>query len=262
MTTIVKHRSPRLRPVGPGNSVDEICDALREAIVARKVDAGAFLREEDLAEEFGVSRTPIREALVRLETEQLVARVPRRGTIVRGVDTHEMDEIYMIRILVDGLAARLAAAKRTPVDVARLRWINSQMRAAAERKELDQVVERNIEFHEALCEVAGNRLLTMFIEQVHHWVRRSELNPFAYPNRGQRGADEHEAIVEAIAAGDGARAETLIREHMQRAHDIRSRLLAAGTGRSTETKNLGSGTHKAEGVPSRRRPRPKQLSRR
>jgi len=246
----------QIRPdPGQSNTVEAIYAALRKAIVSSEIGAGAFLREEMLAERFGVSRTPIREVLVRLETEQLVARVPRRGIVVRGIDSHELDEVYMIRMLVDGLAARLAAAKRTPVDVARLRWINSQMRAAAERGEIDLVVERNIEFHEALCQVAANRLLTMFMAHVHSWVRRAEQNPFAYPNRGQQGADEHEAIVEAIAAGDAERAEALIRDHMQTSHDIRARLLAAEAAKPAATVRGGGRAGKAGKAQTGRRSR-------
>ena len=93
---------------------------------------GERLNEEPLAAQFGVSRTPIRESLQRLETDQLVRRVPYRGVIVRGIDPQQVTEFYMLRVAVDGIASRLAAQKRTPVDVANLRWINSKMNAADE----------------------------------------------------------------------------------------------------------------------------------
>ena len=210
------------------NSVEAIYSALREAIISGEVEPGNLLHEEALAEQFHVSRTPIREVLVRLEAEQFVERVPRRGMVVRGMDSMELEEVFMIRMAVDGLAARFAASKRTPVDVAKLRWINSQMRSAAKSGDISAVAELNMSFHEALCEIAANRMLMMFMGQVHSWVRRSPTNPFAYPNRGLDGADEHDDIIDAIEAGDAKRAQSLIQAHMETSRKVRAALVAAG----------------------------------
>lgn len=210
------------------STADSVHATLREAIVSGVMRPGDRLSEEPLAEQLGVSRTPVREAVLRLETEQLVVRIPRRGLVVRGIESHEMTEIYMMRVAIDGLAANLAAQKATPVGVAKLRWLNTQMKQAAETGGVDLISECNIAFHEAVCEIAGNRMLAGFVDQVHGWVRRCEPNPFAHAGRGREGAGEHDRIVDAIEAGDGARAEALTRDHMRRSHDIRLKLLAGG----------------------------------
>lgn len=186
---------------------------------------GDRLNEESLAALFGVSRTPVRESLQRLETSQLVRRIPYRGVVVSSINPQQVTEFYMLRVAVDGMAAGLAARKRTPVDVANLRWLNSKMKEAAGAKDIDAVIEININFHEAVGKIANNPLLLNFIEQIHSWVRRADHNPFSIPGRPESGASEHDRIIDAIEAADADLAERLTREHMQGSHDRRLQLL-------------------------------------
>ncbi len=204
---------------------DAAYETLRAGIVSGTLQPGDRLNEEPLAMQFGVSRTPIRESLRRLEAEQLVRRAPHRGLVVCDVDSQQITEFYMFRVALDGAAAALAAKKRTPVDVAKLRWLNSKMKDAAASGDIAAITESNMAFHEAICDVAGNPMLESFIAQVHAWVRRADHNPFTFPGRPQSGAAEHEQIIVAIERGDAESAERLTREHMQRSHDLRLALL-------------------------------------
>lgn len=206
-------------------AADAVYIQLREEILSGALKSGERLNEEPLAAQFGVSRTPVRELLQRLEKEQLVERMPYRGVVVRGVDSQEVTEFYRLRIAIDGIASALAASKRTPVDVANLRWLNVKMRDAASVGNVKGVTEANIEFHEAVCRIADNPLLLSFVEQIHSWVRRADHNPFFIPGRPEEGATQHDRIIEAIEAGDGGLAERLTREHMQSSHDLRLHLL-------------------------------------
>ena len=210
-----------------GKAADVVYAALRDGIVSGSLRAGERLNEESLAARFGVSRTPIRECLQRLETSQLVRRVPYRGVIVRGIDPQQVTEFYMLRVALDGAAARLAAQKRTPVDVANLRWINSKMHDAARSDvvDVDKVTEININFHEAVAKIADNHLLLNFIEHIHAWVRRADHNPFEVPGRPESGAAEHDRIIEAIEAGNAELSESLTQEHMRGSYDRRLHLL-------------------------------------
>src|ERR1700716_1355336 len=106
---------------------DAVYATLRDAIIEGVIEPQERLSEELLAQRFAVSRTPIREALLRLEAEQLVSRNARRGFIVRKITVAEVFEIYAVREVLDGLAARLAAVQASPPDIARLRWINEQL---------------------------------------------------------------------------------------------------------------------------------------
>jgi|SRR6185437_85448 len=208
-----------------GKAAEAVYASLRDGIVSGALRAGERLNEESLAARFGVSRTPVRESLHRLEADQFVRRVPYRGVVVCGISPQQVTEFYMLRVAVDGIAAGLAAKKRTPVDVANLRWLNSKMKDAAAAKNVDAVIETNINFHEAVGKIADNHLLLTFIEQIHAWVRRADHNPFSIPGRPENGASEHDSIIDAVEAGDADRAERLTREHMQGSHDLRLQLL-------------------------------------
>lgn len=214
-----------------GKAADAVYATLRSGIVSGALPEGERLNEEPLAAHFGVSRTPVRESLQRLEVEQLVRRLPYRGVVVCGISQQQVTEFYMLRVAVDGIASALAARKRTPVDVANLRWLNTKMRDAARGVDIAAVTQANIEFHEAVCRIADNAMLLNFVEQIHTWVRRADHNPFLVPGRPETGASEHDRIIQAIEAGDAERAESLTRQHMQTSHDLRLQLLS-----HTETK--------------------------
>ncbi|MCC7483436.1 MAG: GntR family transcriptional regulator [Burkholderiales bacterium] len=206
-------------------TADVVYATLRTAISSGVLPEGEQLKEEPLAKALGVSRTPVRESLQRLAVEQFVLRVPSRGVVVCRITSRQITEFYMLRVAVDGIASALAARKRTPVDVARLRWLNARMREAARSGDVAGVTQVNIEFHEAVCRIADNSLLLSFVEQIHVWVRRADYNPFTIPGRPGQGATEHDRIIDAIEAGDHDLAEVLTRQHMQASHALRLRLL-------------------------------------
>jgi DNA-binding GntR family transcriptional regulator len=215
------------RPLERSAAADGVYEALREAIVAKRLLPGDRLAEEQLAKQFGVSRTPVREALLRLEAEQFAARVARRGLVVRPIPEREVLEVYAVRAALDGLAASLAAEQATPPDRARLRWINEQIREAAGRSDFARMAELNIELHEALCDAAHNGMLLLFMRQIHDWVRRfgEADTTFSRPGRAAEANAEHDDIIGAIEAGDADRAGRLAREHMNRAREARIAML-------------------------------------
>jgi DNA-binding GntR family transcriptional regulator len=215
------------RPLERSAAADGVYEALREAIVGKRLLPGDRLAEEQLAKQFGVSRTPVREALLRLEAEQFATRVARRGLVVRPIPEREVLEVYAVRAALDGLAASLAAEQATPPDRARLRWINQQIADAAGRSDFPRMAELNIELHEALCDAAHNGMLLLFTRQIHDWVRRfgEADTTFSRPGRAAEATAEHEQIIDAIEAGDAERAGALAREHMNRAREARIAML-------------------------------------
>ncbi|HEY8476277.1 MAG TPA: GntR family transcriptional regulator, partial [Chloroflexota bacterium] len=208
-------------------AADAVYLALREAIVTGQLRPGDRLAEEQLARRFGVSRTPVREAILRLEAEHFARRLPRRGLVVRPILEKEVLEVYAVRAVLDGLAAALAAKEASPPDVARLRWINQQLAEAAERQEFRAMAALNIQFHEAICEAAHNGMLLHFVRQIHDWVRRFESTTLAHPGRAEAAIAEHERLLQAIEAGDAELAERLAREHMSNALQVRVAMLRA-----------------------------------
>lgn len=187
---------------------------------------GDRLAEVQLARQFDVSRTPVRQAIFRLEAERFAERHEQRGLIVRRIPAHEVEEVYTVRAMLDGLAARLAATAARPADHARLRWLNDRLAEAAVRTDYPALAELNIQFHEALCEAAQNSMLLHFVRQLHDWVRRFGATTFAVPGRAQLALAEHLLIIEAIEAGSPDDAEHRARAHMASAHQARGVLLA------------------------------------
>jgi DNA-binding GntR family transcriptional regulator len=208
-------------------AADAVYDALREAIVDKRLLAGDRLAEEQLARQFGVSRTPVREALLRLETERFAARVARRGLVVRPIPESEVLEVYAVRAALDGLSASLAAEHATPPDRAQLRWLHQQIADAAASSNFATMANLNIQFHEAICAAAHNGMLMLFMQQIHDWVRRfgEADTTFSRPGRASEATAEHEELITAIETGDAARAGQLAREHMNRAREARIAML-------------------------------------
>jgi DNA-binding GntR family transcriptional regulator len=199
--------------------------ALREAILARVLPSGERLAEPQLAALFKRSRTPVREAILRLEWEHLAERSARRGFVVGGISREEILEVYAVREVIDGLAARLAAQACLPTELDHLTWLQRRLRKAAEQHDYRLMIELNIEFHEAIARGSRNVLLLQFMRQIHDWVRRFKDTTVSYGGRGTDAAEEHDALLEAIAKRDPDAAERIAREHMARARQVRVMML-------------------------------------
>jgi DNA-binding GntR family transcriptional regulator len=211
-------------PLEIASVVDQVYVAIRDRITNGSLARGARVHQEDLAEELGVSRTPVREALRRLAAEGLVEMRTNRGARVADVRQVDMRAAYEARLLVEPGAARLAAQRglSAPRETMR-RALASQRRAIPN---VPRSFEANREFHIALVAASGNEFLLQFVERL--WVAR--IGEVIYerqresPERMELDADEHEEILLAIEAGNGRRAESLTRKHladaMKRSSDI------------------------------------------
>ncbi len=196
--------------------VDRVYDALRERIIEGALAGGVRLRQESLADELGVSRTPLREALRRLESEGLVELETNRGARVVEVTVADMLASYEARLLLEPPAAARAATTRSLADQMRMRAAIAAHRSASTTTAL---FEANRSFHVALVEASGNAILGRIAALL--WATR--LGSAVYqrqrmtPLEAARDADEHEAISDAVDAGDSGAAELLTREHIARA---------------------------------------------
>jgi DNA-binding GntR family transcriptional regulator len=196
------------------NAADSVYHTLRGAIVEGQLDPGDSLIEWHVARQFGTSRTPVREALLRLEAEGLAFRVPRRGLVVRRISEHEVLEVYAVRLELEGLAAREAAREARPSDIAQLRWVNQRLGEAIKRGDTANVPSLTNEFHQSIASAARNTMLRRFIMQAQDWTRRVGTSTVALPGRRGAAVKEHERIIDAIAARDAERAEKLARAHI------------------------------------------------
>lgn len=209
-----------------GATSDMVYAVLHEAILSGVLLPGQRLAEESFAALFNVSRTPVREAFVRLETTGLAHRVPRRGLIVGKITPQEIVDVYVVRETMDGLAAYLAAQFATPGDVAHLASINAEFASAAERGDAKEMARLNLEFHTAIAASARNSLLVQFLENIHHLVRRFPGTTFQHPGRAAEAIEEHEQLIAAIRSRDADRARRIASESMAKAREIRIAMLA------------------------------------
>jgi DNA-binding GntR family transcriptional regulator len=188
-----------------------VVDELRELIVNQQLEPGQRIVERQLSERFEVSRIPLREALLQLESEGLVTIVPRRGTFVASFSLKEMEDFFDIREALEPVAARLAAQRATPADLARLRTHLSAAEKAVARGAEDAIARSNAAFHQEIVEAAGNSLLSSLMRPLSLRLRWQ----FRLAHDLELGlmCREHAALFESISEHDSARAATLAYEH-------------------------------------------------
>ena len=198
-------------------------ELLVNAIETGEFRAGSRLRENDLADRFGISRTPIREALKRLETQGLVTHVPYQGAIVSQLNYSEINDLYYMREVLEGTASRLAAIHATDVEVAILREMVEADHAVV--GDPHQLAQRNRLFHRQIYLTSRNRFLLGLFENMRTSLIILAGTTLAAPMRGGESLKEHASVVEAIAAHDPDAAEAAARAHMRAAFKARLALV-------------------------------------
>ena len=199
-------------------------DLILEAIDTGVYRPGDRLVESELAERFGVSRTPIREALQRLETQSLLAR-DGRSLIVASLDHNQLAELYAVRTELEGLAARLAAQHAAPEEVRVLREMVEE--DAALLGDPDALSRANRRFHKQIHLASHNRFLVQQLDLVHRSMALMATTSLAAEGRGETALAEHREIVDAIERGDGDAAYAALKRHISRAFETRLRADAA-----------------------------------
>ena len=204
--------------------VDDLAERIRQRITAGEFPIGMQLRQAALASEFKVSRTPVREALRKLQAGGLITVTPHRGAVVRVPAPWEVRDAYEVRAELEGLAAERAATRIGPSDIAKLEQANDTMRKGAQRSpkarpsggKLPPTTVANDTFHMVILEAAGNERLAQVIQQINESFPRNVLAQVLVDDPGLRAVnvDEHDAIIQALRARDGAAARAAMREHV------------------------------------------------
>ena len=197
---------------------------LKERIISGSLAPDTRLIELSIAAEFGVSRTPVREALKRLAAENLVLADPARGMVVHAPDASEIEDVFVMRESLDGLAARLAAHRITPSELSRMRLIVESMREAVAHDRREQIVLANQRFHDVIYSAAGNRMLTRVASDLRDYVRRFSTLPFASPGRVEHVLTEHEGILDALERHDPDAAQRASDTHLAAAREYLVRM--------------------------------------
>lgn len=206
---------------GDARSLAEVaCDEIRKAIREGRVATGAHLTEVDLASWLGMSRTPIREAMRRLQSEGLLLDQPFRGALVMRLDADDMRQMFAVRELLEPAAAAACAASAGPAEVAALRAVLE--RESAQLDNPAALIPLNRQFHDIILESAHNQFLSKAIAGVYSLIPLlGDSNLLDGPHAREAHA-QHRAIVAAIELHDAARAEAVAREHVR--HSLKSRL--------------------------------------
>jgi DNA-binding GntR family transcriptional regulator len=210
--------SPALTVVTDGVQV-QVTSALRHAIVSGQLQPGEALSEAVLARRYGVSRTPVREALKQLEREHLVQIVPRVGTYVQNASADDVLDGLVVKEALEGIAARLAAGRPDAPEVSELSRLASEMEAAAAAgADLAHIVEANLRFHGLILRLAASPALQFHLQLLLNQFRvphqRQVAVTLSRPARLRQMLAEHRRIVTAIEAGDPAEAERAMRAHV------------------------------------------------
>jgi len=209
-------------PIQPGPHGNSAYQHLLEEIREGTLLPGERLREVDLSERLGVSRTPVREAIRQLEADGLVTHVPRQGATVRSLNYAEVMELYEMRAVLEGTAARLAARAASDVELDELDMLNDRLAEAGTGPDAAQI---NRVFHATVLDAAKNRFLTKSMLSLQKALLILGPSQLLDGDRAKAAVAEHRRIMAALKARDGALAETEMRAHIQAAQRIRIRAL-------------------------------------
>lgn len=201
---------------------DVVFETLRDAIITQVLKPGERLMEIQLADEMGVSRTPVREAIRKLELEGLVVMVPRKGAYVAGVSMKDIHEVYEVRAALEMLAVTLAAERITDEELDALeRQVLRESEAEADPDEhaLDNIIYIDSSFHDIIYQAAHNQRLVQFVNILQEQLQRFRAASLSRPGRSKTALDEHKQIVEALAERNGELASRLAKEHIENAEN-------------------------------------------
>jgi DNA-binding GntR family transcriptional regulator len=193
---------------------DRLRESIEEEIATGRLLPGTRLDEVDLAARFGVSRTPIREALNLLLGEGLVESRPRRGTVVAQITPHRLLEMFEVMAELEAMCARLAARRMSEGELAALEAAHEACRITAETLDTDAYFYANERFHLAMYTASHNVFLVEQAAALQRKLRPYRRLQLRVRNRMQRSFEEHQAILDALRAGDAERAVTSVRSHV------------------------------------------------
>jgi DNA-binding GntR family transcriptional regulator len=212
-----------LKPVdGAFNLKEHICDVLKTSIMDLDIydpDTDLRMDERTLAEQLGISRTPIREALARLEQEGFVEIAPRRGVYIQRKSLGEILEMITVWAALESMAARLACERASDTEIARLRQIGTQFTKDKAKAHLSEYSEANIEFHLCVLGLSKCRMLQDIAQGLFTHLKAVRRKALRDSSRADRSVVDHMNIIEAIEERNADLASALVREHTLRLHD-------------------------------------------
>lgn len=198
-----------------GQIRDTVFSVLRNAILDKKLEPGQRLVERNIAEQMGISRTPVREAINMLVLERLVTHVPRKGVVVSGFSKADIVEILAIRTSLEALICSLAAPKIKPRDIKRLELLAKQISDEHGKSNLKKSNQLNDKFHEIIYKAAESPRVYNFLFTLHEYITKFTEVAYSKPGRPEEVWQEHNAIIEALHRRDSSEAEAAAKRHAE-----------------------------------------------
>lgn len=196
---------------------------IRDGIIDGRYQSGDALVETKLAEELGVSRTPIREALKQLELEDLTVSVPNRGVVVKGISKEDIQDIFTIRYILEGLAASWAAVRIRQPELDKLAELIELMELYTRRQDSANLARLDGEFHDIIFTASDSRTLKHILVSLHQNATFARQSSLTLPERAPKSLEEHKEIYAALLAHDAERAKTCMENHILTAGQYKKR---------------------------------------
>jgi len=196
-----------------------VFNAIENAILDGEYKDGDSLNELRISKELGISRTPVREALMQLELEGLVRNVPNKGAVVIGVTEQDIHDIYEIRIRIEGLASRLCAENITEDELRALEQIVDLQEFYLMKNDTEQIWKLDGDFHKIIYDASRSRPLRFTLSNFHNYIKKARDISVQTEGRAEKTVAEHRAILDAIKAHNGELAEQLTAKHISNAED-------------------------------------------
>ena len=205
-------------PIGRTALAVEITNRLRQMILEGQLEPGGKINEKLLTEQFGVSRTPLREALKVLAAEGLLDLIPHRGAVITRQSEGELAEVFRVLAALEGLAGELATVAASDAALKEIEAMTQKLRRSYEETDRPTYFRINQGIHKAILQAADNETLLRSHELLAYRVQRARYQANLTADRWRAAVEEHEAIAEALCARDGATTARLMKEHLLRKH--------------------------------------------
>ncbi|MBD5104678.1 MAG: GntR family transcriptional regulator [Ruminococcaceae bacterium] len=195
----------------------QVFKAIEDAVLNGEYKDGDSLNELKISEELGVSRTPVREALMQLELEGLAKNIPNKGAVVIGITEKDIEDIYAVRIRIEGLAARLCAENISEDELKRFQEIVDLQEFYLAKHDTEQIWSLDSDFHKIIYNASQSRPLKFMLSNFHNYIKRARDISVHADGRAEKTVSEHKAILQAVRDRDGELAELLMARHITNA---------------------------------------------
>lgn len=222
-----------VRPAAPADPIvrrtlhDELLDRLRQMIVVGELIPGAKVPERELCERFGVSRTPLREALKVLASEGLVTLTPNRGAMIADLTLEDLEEAFPVMGALEALSGEMACANITDAEIAEIKRLHAEMITHYEARELKSYFQTNQQIHELLLAAARNQTLSSLYRSLEGRIRQARYLANMSEARWAQAVEEHEDMIAALEARDGAKLGSILKSHLANKFETVKEALAA-----------------------------------